>query len=54
MLRGFSRSVLNDVKILKAQLPQRSVRLIIVILEIEGKIEPGSVSAATFGMYLRK
>src|SRR5690606_38610761 len=49
MLRGLSRSVLDEAKILKAELPQRSVRQIIEILEVEGKIEPGSVSAATLG-----
>ena len=36
-----------------AELPQRSVRLIIEILEVEGKIVPGSVCAATFGRHLR-
>lgn len=54
MLRGLSRSVLDEAKILKAELPQRSVRQIIEILEVEGKIEPGSVSAATLGRHLRK
>ena len=47
LLRGWSRSVLYEAKILKAERPQRSVRQIIEILEVEGKIEPGAVSAAT-------
>ena len=53
MLRGLSRSVLDEAKNLKAELPQRSVRQIFEILVVEGKIEPGSVSAATLGRHLR-
>ena len=54
ILRGLSRAVLDESKILKAELPQRSGRQIIVILEVECMIEPGSVSAATLGRHVRK
>ena len=51
MLRGLSRSVLYVAKILKAELPQRSVLQIFDFLEVEGMIEPGSVSTATLGRH---
>jgi putative transposase len=54
MLRRLSRSVLEEAKILKEELPQRSVRQIIEILEVEGRAKPGSVSATTLGRHLRK
>jgi len=53
-VRGLSREVLDEAKVLKAELPQRSVRRIIEILEVEGKVEPGSVSASTLARHLRK
>ena len=52
MLRGLTRSVLAEDKILKAELPQRSERQLIEILEVELMIEPGSVSADTLGMHV--
>lgn len=53
-LREISRDILEEAKVLKAELPQRSVRQIIEILEVEGKIVPGSVSHTTLGRHLRK
>lgn len=53
-LREISRDILDDAKVLKAELPQRSIRQILEILETEGKITPGSVSHTTLGRHLRK
>ena len=53
-LREISQDILEEAKVLKAELPQRSVRQIIEILEVEGKIVPGSVSHTTLGRHLRK
>lgn len=53
-LREISRDVLEDAKVLKAELPQRSIRQILEILEVEGKIAPGSVSHTTLGRHLRQ
>ncbi len=53
-LREISKDILDDAKVLKAELPQRSIRQILEILEAEGKITPESVSHTTLGRHLRK
>lgn len=53
-LRKISSEVLADAMVLKAELPQRSVRQILEILEAEDKITPGGLSPSTLGRHLRK
>jgi putative transposase len=51
--RAISAEIITEAVKLKEELPYRSIRRILEILEREGKIKPGEIAASTLGRTLR-